>query len=183
MNYIIFDLEATCWAKEEAKDKQSEVIEIGAVKLDDNLNVVSEFQTFVKPSLNPILSEFCTNLTSIKQVEVDLAPTSKEALTKFYNWLSDNGKSKYWLCSWGFYDKKMLNRQCQMNYMATGWLKWHISIKHQYAEINGITPTGMKGILDSLGIELEGTHHRGIDDARNITKIFIKVFNKLTFRF
>lgn len=29
----------------------------------------------------------------------------------------------------------------------------------------------MKGALDILNIGLEGTHHRGIDDAKNIAKI------------
>ena len=30
---------------------------------------------------------------------------------------------------------------------------------------------GMDKALEYLGIDLEGTHHRGIDDARNIAKI------------
>jgi len=37
----------------------------------------------------------------------------------------------------------------------------------------------MSRALDLLGLPLEGIHHRGIDDARNITKIFITVFDKL----
>lgn len=75
MNYIIFDLEATCW--ENDRTKQNEIIEIGAVKLDENLAVIGEFQTFIKPKLNPILSDFCKKLTSISQEEVDQAPTRK----------------------------------------------------------------------------------------------------------
>jgi len=31
---------------------------------------------------------------------------------------------------------------------------------------------GMKGALRVLKVELEGCHHRGIDDARNTVKIF-----------
>ena len=30
---------------------------------------------------------------------------------------------------------------------------------------------GMAGALAHVGIELTGTHHRGIDDARNIAKL------------
>lgn len=30
---------------------------------------------------------------------------------------------------------------------------------------------GMKGALEAMNIALEGIHHRGIDDARNIAKL------------
>ncbi|MFN8888672.1 MAG: exonuclease domain-containing protein, partial [Cyclobacteriaceae bacterium] len=71
MNYIIFDLEATCW---EGFDKsQNETIEIGALKVNDNREIVSEFSSFIKPLKNPILSDFCKQLTSIQQEDVDQA--------------------------------------------------------------------------------------------------------------
>ncbi|WP_375377881.1 exonuclease domain-containing protein [Paenibacillus sp. MZ04-78.2] len=46
MNYIVLDLEATCW--ENDRTKQNEIIEIGAVKINDKLKIVDEFQTFIK---------------------------------------------------------------------------------------------------------------------------------------
>ena len=52
-------------------------------------------------------------------------------------------------------------------------------MKHQHHKIRETTrPLGMKGALAMEDIPLEGTHHRGIDDARNIAKIFIKHFGK-----
>ena len=72
MNYIIVDLEATCW--ENRSDGKNEIIEIGAVKVNDDQEIVSEYQQFVKPLKNPILSEFCKELTSIQQTDVENAP-------------------------------------------------------------------------------------------------------------
>ena len=40
---------------------------------------------------------------------------------------------------------------------------------------------GMKGALRNENIKLEGTHHRGIDDARNIAKIFLNCFEDWEF--
>ncbi|MNV83539.1 hypothetical protein D3C71_1773530 [compost metagenome] len=40
---------------------------------------------------------------------------------------------------------------------------------------------GMSAALRKFGLKLEGTHHRGIDDAKNITKIFIKNFDNWKF--
>jgi len=64
MHYIILDLEATCW--EEKSDKANEIIEIGAVKLDENLEVVDTFSQYVRPVISPELSDFCKTLTSIE---------------------------------------------------------------------------------------------------------------------
>jgi 3'-5' exoribonuclease 1 len=191
MHYIIVDLESTCW--ENDRSRQNEIIEIGAVKLDENLNIVSEFQTFVKPKLHPVLSDFCKKLTSIRQEDVDQAPSFKEALKAFHEWMGED----YWLCSWGFYDKKQLKMDCELHKLPTGWLRNHISIKHQHGKMvveelraagkpqsqikrfeRGV---GMETALKMLNIPLEGTHHRGIDDARNIAKIFVKIFEQLKF--
>ncbi|MEL6538912.1 MAG: hypothetical protein AAFQ98_26080 [Bacteroidota bacterium] len=60
-----------------------------------------------------------------------------------------------------------------MHRLDKAWLRNHISLKHQYAKIKNLRrPMGMDGALKREGLSLEGTHHRGIDDARNITKIF-----------
>jgi 3'-5' exoribonuclease 1 len=179
MNYIVFDLEATCWQNDNTKSH--EIIEIGAVKIVDNI-IVDEYQTFVKPVVNPILSPFCTKLTSITQEDVQSAPIFARVLPEFVKWISDNGATPYWLCSWGFYDKKMFKSECGVLNVSTTWLKNHISIKHQFATIKNIKPCGMAMALEFLDIPLDGTHHRGIDDARNIAKIFLKIFDSLTFK-
>ncbi|WP_196890333.1 3'-5' exonuclease [Aureivirga marina] len=83
MKYIIFDLEATCWEK--ANGRKNEVIEIGAVMVNENKEIVSEFEQFVKPSKEPILSDFCTKLTSITQKDVENAPYFQEAIENFKN--------------------------------------------------------------------------------------------------
>lgn len=177
MNYIILDLESTCW--ENDRTRQNEIIEIGAVKVSSDLQMVDEFQTFIKPMMHPRLSNFCTKLTSITQEHVDHAPSFLQALKSFQDWI---GQEEYWLCSWGFYDKSQLKKDCELHRTQTAWLKKHISIKHQHGKMIGIEKgVGMERALKMLNIPLDGTHHRGIDDARNIAKIFIRIFDNLKF--
>lgn len=180
MNYIVFDLESTCW--ENDKTHISEIIEIGAVKLNSKLEIVSEFDSFIMPEINPVLSDFCKKLTTIQQADVDSADDFNAVLPRFVDWVSDGGKTGYWLCSWGFYDRKMLNSMCKYHRKATVWLKWHISVKHQFGDIMGMKPCGMPSAMYMLQLEQTGIHHRGIDDAKNITKVFVKVFDKLKFK-
>ncbi|MFB6363320.1 exonuclease domain-containing protein [Paenibacillus elgii] len=177
MNYIVLDLEATCW--ENDRTKQNEIIEIGAVKINDKLEIVDEFQSFIKPILNPWLSDFCKQLTSITQDDVNQAEYFQQAIQRFQDWI---GKEDYILCSWGFYDKSQLTKDCELHTISTKWLANHISIKHQHGKLIGKERgVGMARALDMLKLPLDGTHHRGMDDARNIAKIFVKIFDRLEF--
>ncbi|MCX2901092.1 3'-5' exonuclease [Pseudomonas mandelii] len=59
--------------------EQTETIEIGLVVIDlKSLGIVDEFQRFVHPQINPILTYFCKKLTSIQQADVDNAGTFVE---------------------------------------------------------------------------------------------------------
>lgn len=178
MNYIVFDLEATCWENE--RGNANEIIEIGAVKLNDSLEQLGEFSKFVRPTVNPILSDFCKKLTTITQKDVELADTFENVIREFEDWIGEDVV----LCSWGFYDRKQITSECKLK-SYSGNICWmierHISIKHQFAEIKGCKLCGMSYALAHLGLALEGTHHRGIDDARNIAKIFKAVFSGLKF--
>lgn len=179
MNYIIVDLEATCWKKK--GHFENEIIEIGAVCVDAIGQVCGEYGRFVQPIENPVLSDFCIDLTSIQQKDVDGAAAFPEVLADFLNWIATFGED-YWLCSWGFYDKSQFKKDCERHGLSIDWLEQHISLKHQYKDIHLLRrPIGMVGALRREGISLEGTHHRGIDDARNIAKIFIHNFDYWTF--
>jgi 3'-5' exoribonuclease 1 len=179
MHYIVLDLEATCW---ENRDQQpNESIEIGAVAINSAKEIVSEIDLFVRPSVYPQLSDFCIQLTSISQSKIDRAPLFTEVFVTFKEWLNSFGDD-YVLCSWGHYDRTQLLNDCTMHQLDTDWLNKHISLKHQYATIKKLRrPIGMKGALNMEKMELDGTHHRGIDDAKNIAKIFIQYFDQWDF--
>ncbi|MCF7887559.1 MAG: exonuclease domain-containing protein, partial [Candidatus Omnitrophica bacterium] len=111
--YIIIDLEATCWNTSIKKD--NEIIEIGAVLIDKDYNKIGEYQTFIKPVKNPVLSEFCKELTSISQKDVDSAQEFPLGFKKFTSWLTEKSKRRIEdivFCSWGYYDKKQLEKDC-----------------------------------------------------------------------
>lgn len=176
MKYVIFDLEATCW--DQWDKSQNETIEIGAVLINEQKEIVSEFEQFIKPIRFPILSDFCKNLTSIKQNDIDQAPYFYEAIKLFKEWI-DIENSEYLLCSWGFYDRKQFESDSEIHHLDKSWIQHHISLKHQYQQIKNLRRAiGMRNALELENLELEGTHHRGIDDARNISKIFLKYFDQ-----
>ena len=179
MNYIVYDLEATCWEGDAATNKRQEVIEIGAVKVNDFGEVVGHFSHFIKPVAHPTLSVFCRNLTSITQKDVERAEEFEAVIEKFQDFIGYFDDEEYLLCSWGFFDRKALERDCDFHKVEKDWLEQHISLKHQYQELRNLSrPAGLKSTVEKEGFDWVGTHHRGIDDAINLTQIFIKFFDR-----
>ncbi len=111
MRYIIVDLEATCW--EGVRSPDMETIEIGAVMLASGQGpAMDEFGSFVRPVVHPQLSDFCRELTSIHQEDVDWADPFPTVLRRFRAWI---GSGPFCLCSWGNYDLNQLRSDCRRN--------------------------------------------------------------------
>ncbi len=168
-DFIIFDLEATCWERG-TRPERMETIEIGAVRLQaPNFETSSEFSRFVRPVSEPILSDFCVSLTGIEQADVDAAEPFPVVFEEFVTWV---GSGDAILCSWGAYDPRQLQADCRRHAIKYPFeFRDHVNLKKEFAAFHGIKPCGMKRALSIIGLPLEGKHHRGIDDARNISKI------------
>lgn len=152
----------------------NEIIEIGAVKLNGYGEVLDSFERFVKPSANPILSNFCKKLTSISQEQVDQAFGFKSVIKDFIEW-GGVYDDDYYLCSWGENDKLMLKNNCIWHKVDFDWTASHLNIKNQYHEIRkDDRHRGLKYVVDKEGFEFTGIHHRAISDAQNLAKVFIK---------
>ena len=155
-----------------------ETIEIGAVMVNaESLKAVDEFQAFIKPTIHTTLPDFCIKLTSIQQEDVDQADLFPEVFDRFLAWASQY--EDYMFSSWGDYDRKQLERDCTLHNIPFP-LSTHFNIKKAFSTAQNTKKRfGLDQALNKLNLELEGTHHRGIDDARNIAKIlpYIKHFH------
>lgn len=177
MKYIIFDLEASCWLGRPPHGV-NEIIEIGAVKVNDYGEVVSTFIRFVKPTINPTLSDFCKKLTSISQENVDKSKTFPAIIQEFQDWIGIDEES-YVLISWGKYDKTQLHDDCILHKLDTEWLDHHYNLKPAYRALKNLKDEpGLKKAVKLEGFEFTGIHHRAISDAENLAKIFIKYFKE-----
>lgn len=176
MRYIIVDLEATCWEGDFPRDNM-EIIEIGAVELLSAKGPISrQFCEFVRPVHKPVLSDYCTKLTSITQNDVTLASTFPSVFQRFVDWV---GADPFIFGSWGAFDLKQLKRDCvRHNMIFPLAFEQHSNIKRVYAKFRHIPPCPMTQALQFEGLPLEGVHHRGIDDARNIAKLVMAVLGK-----
>lgn len=74
--FVVYDLEYTSW--EGARERRwsgpgehREIVQIGAVVLDDGFSELNSLEILVQPRRNPVLSDYFTRLTGITQARLD----------------------------------------------------------------------------------------------------------------
>jgi len=173
--YLIVDLEATCSNDGTVPRHEMEAIEIGAVMQSSRtFEVESAFQTFIRPVRHPELTSFCTELTGITQEKVTAAAPFPEALEAMRDWMHAFGDTLF--SSWGDYDRGQFLQDCAFHGVAYPFGSGHLNLKAAFSRALGRKKQmGIAGALRHLGMDFEGSHHRGLDDARNIARIVRQV--------
>lgn len=174
---LVIDLEATCANDGSIAPEEMEIIEIGACWVNEQLLVLDKFQSFVRPSRNAELTDFCIALTGIVQEQVDAAQELvcvAEALQVF---VERHARPSSTWGSWGAYDRKQLQSECgQLGIEPLLGLP-HQNLKRLFAKRQRIgKEVGMAMALRMTRIQPEGQHHRALDDACNIAKLLPWIF-------
>lgn len=99
---VILDTEYTSWegCVDEGWDNDAgeyrEVVQIAAVRVDtEYLEEISSFDQFVRPQINPELSDYFVDLTGISQDEVDGADQFTAVAQRFVEWVGDRKVYSY----------------------------------------------------------------------------------------
>lgn len=180
MNFIIFDLEATCW-EGKPSEKTQEIIEIGAIKINGLGEEEDRYSRLVRPVLYPYLSGYCQELTGIRQIDVDRAASFPVVVEDFIDW-AEIEEEDYLLCSWGSFDKRLLIQDCRLHRLEADWVAPHINLREQYQDFRRLRrPRGLRAAVEAEGYEFSGTHHRALADAENLAKLFVQFLGEWQF--
>ncbi|XP_014652687.1 PREDICTED: ERI1 exoribonuclease 2 isoform X2 [Ceratotherium simum simum] len=149
--------------------------------------IESEFQAYVQPQEHPVFSEFCMELTGIKQAQVDEGVPLEICLSQFCKWIqkiqqqkkiifatgvADLSTSEVKLCAvvtWSDWDLGVcLEYECKRKQLLkpmflNSWIDLRLTYKIFYRR----KPKGLSGALQEVGIEFLGREHSGLDDSRN----------------
>jgi inhibitor of KinA sporulation pathway (predicted exonuclease) len=174
---LVVDLEATCWDGDSPAGETNEIIEIGICPLEVATGKRLEKRSILVRPERSSVSPFCTSLTTLTAEQVAGGIALSDAcgiLKKHYQ-----SRDRIW-ASFGDYDRNQFQRQCEEMGIAYPFGTRHINVKTLFALSRGLpTEVGMPQALEMLGIKLEGTHHRGHDDAWNIAGILTMLLERL----
>ena len=109
MKYVVVDLEMCRVPKSNrtANFKWSmELIQIGAVMLNEDYEIIDQFMTYVKPQYGRLTS-YIEKLTGITHQDLVNAPTTEEGIEKFFNWIPNDSV----VIQWSESDKYQFNHE------------------------------------------------------------------------
>lgn len=173
---VCVDVEATCSTDLSVPREQMEVIEVGAVVLDreKNWEAVRSLEFFIKPILHPVLTPFCTELTTITQEELDGKGVPYVEGLRYCkdltSYLDDYGWS--W-CSWGAFDKNIFVQDATLHGLSPFFgPENHFNLKVWFSNLEGTRKGfGLGKAIARKGLKFQGQPHRALSDAQNVAQI------------
>ena len=172
---LVVDVESTCWDGAPPDGEESEIIEIGlCVVAVGTLTRSSKHSILVKPDRSSI-SEFCSNLTTLRTEMFVDAGSFADACRRLRKEFA--ARDCLW-ASWGDYDRRQFGRCCEASNVGYPFGISHLNVKTLSAISLGLPhEVGLDAACQKLGIEMEGTHHRGDDDAWNIAGVLCRLLS------
>lgn len=181
MSYVILDLEWNGAYSKKAHRFVNEIIEFGAVKTDEKLNIVDTFSMLVTPQIGKKLNSKVAQLTHITQEELENSNnTFTHVLSKFKRFLGDSV-----LLTWGTSDilTLMENHKYYTGVNKLLFVKRYCNLQ-SYCEMilnhkDASSQMGLSTCAQKLGVSCEGLElHRALDDA----KLSLRCLEKLYFQ-
>lgn len=174
VNHIMIDLEMNKIDRQYRGDKKlsSELIEIGAVKMNSKFVPFDRYQTYVMPSFGKMNSKII-ELTGITDAKLVGAPVFEDAMKDFAEWIGDEETTFY---SWSMSDiRQFLNESAFkefehpiLNRMKDNW----VDFQEEYSRLLGIEKKiKLSQAVMAADYEFTGAQHTALADAVNTAEI------------
>lgn len=178
MKYIIMDLE---WnGAVTSAGYFNEIIEIGAVAMNESMDIISEFQTFVNPKQTKKLRGRIKELTHITNDDLKNAGGFTSAFRQLKEWIGTDEDNC--MLSWGNADIMVLYENLERYRMIDEiYLIKHFCdaqlLCQKAADISLSKQVGLAAFAELIGIEQGDEQlHRALNDSRLTAKCMAKLF-------
>lgn len=184
MQFIVADLEWNGAYSHKAHGYFNEIIEIGAVKLNDRMELVDRYHALIKPVVSRKLSEIVTDLTSITEEELDGGVSFTQAVARLRKWI---GQEKAVFLTWSTTDLLVLMENCRyfLGNDRIPFVQWYADLQayfQQRLKMGNTQQVGLAKACELLGIVDDSMDsHRALDDSEMTGRILQKVYEPVSF--
>lgn len=184
MQYIVIDLEWNGSYSKKAHGYFNEIIEVGAVKVNDNMQILDEFRSAIKPVVSKKLSSIVTDLTNITAEELEDGTTFAGMMRQLSYWIGSEPSA---VLTWSTTDLLVLMENCRFFYgqQEIPFLKKYMDFQVYAQQRMGVDTSQQLGLAragELLGIpEDDMSLHRALDDSKLTAAILQKVYDTDSF--
>lgn len=180
MQFIVLDLEWNNTYAKKAKGYINEIIEIGAVKLDDELDNVDTFSCIIRSQIGKKLRGSVKRLTHLTNDDINSGMPFTKAFSMFRKWI---GSEETVIFTWGDGDVRVLleNFKYLNGIKVIPFLEKYCDLQRVFQRLHGGAKGQQTGLLNAaqmLDIDPEMyIHHRALGDSMltaDILKILLK---------
>lgn len=183
MQYVILDLE---WNSGYSKKKHgfiNEIIEIGAVKLNEAMEIVGQFSIFVRPDITKRLNPMVKELTQITNEDLVRGATFGYAVSKFKKFCEGSV-----IMSWSTSDLIALEANCEYYYGSRSipFLKYYADVQaycQQRLDPGIKNQLALQNAAELLKIETDDIPlHRAVGDSILTARVLKELYNEADFQ-
>lgn len=180
-NYIIFDLEwnqSVHGKADSIEDFPFEIIEIGAVRMDQDCMMGGEFHRLIRPQVYTQMHYAISEVTHMDMEELwNHGEDFADAARDFMGWCGE--ESVY--CTWGSMDLTELQRNMRHFSLENPFPKplFYYDIQKLYALFykDGVKPS-LDTAVEEMGLLEERPFHRALDDAYYTGKVWARMMEE-----
>ena len=180
MVYIVLDLEWNSVYGPRIRGYINEIIEIGAVMLDEHLREVGAFSLFVKSKIGKRLQSRVKEMTNINKQDLENGILFPEAIALFQKWI---GGREHVVLSWGDGDIRVLlsNTRYLTSRRTLDYVMNYVDLQEYFRcrkHTSKSQQIGLAAAGELLGLGGEGfSMHRALDDSRFASHVFREIYD------
>lgn len=172
MNYVVVDLEWNQAMNSQASvfnklpiRLRGEIIEIGAVKLNEDMTPGEEFTVDVKPVYFKRMHYKVKKLTGFDKERLNNGLPFPEALAKFREWCGDGVT----FLTWGYDDRGIMEQNIIIHDLDWDWIEDWVNLQLIYSmQVSGDREQkSLASAMEHFGIEQTRVAHDALGDAYN----------------
>lgn len=182
MNIVVLDLEWNGAYSKRLHGFINEIIEFGAVKLDQKLNIIDRFSCFVKPQVGKKISAIISDLTSITDDNLSDAMPFMQVVSRFKKWAGN-----CIISTWGTSDVLALIENCRYfdGTEIVPFLQKYADMQvycEKMLNLDGKEQLGLSKAAEMLYIDDNALdHHRALDDSVLTAMVLKKLYTQASF--
>lgn len=180
MQFIVMDLEWNNTYAKKANGYINEIIEIGAVKLDSDIETVDTFSCIIRSQIGKKLRGSVKKLTHLTNDDISSGMPFTKAFSMFRKWI---GNEETVILTWGDGDIRVLldNFKYLNGIKVIPFLDRYCDLQkcfQKYSKSGKGQQTGLLTAAEILGIDPDMyIHHRALGDSMMTAEILKRIFN------